>query len=77
MVHTFLRIRREAQPARIGAALDQAVEAGFMDRDIARFEPLDLAFVHIDAHHMVAGIGQAGACHESDVAGPKNRDSHS
>ena len=48
-----------------------------MDGDVARFEPLDLAFVDIDAHHMVAGIGQAGACHEPDVAGPKNRDSHS
>jgi hypothetical protein len=41
-----------------------------MDRDLPpAVEHVDLARVDVQAHHVVAHFGQAGAGHQADVAG--------
>ena len=77
VVDPFLGIGRKAQPAGRGIAFDDGVESGLMNRYFARLEHLDLAPVHIDADHVVAGIRQAGARDEAHIAGSKDRDAHS
>jgi hypothetical protein len=38
-----------------------------VDRDLARVQACNLGGVDIDADDLIAGIRQAGACHETDV----------
>jgi len=74
--HALLGIGCEAQSPHLEIALDHGIETGLMDRHLARLEHGDLAFVDIDADHLVAGIGQARTRHQTHVAGAENRDSH-
>ena len=47
-----------------------------MDRDAALVQDLDLARVDVEAQHVVADFGEAGAGDEADVAGADHRDLH-
>ena len=49
-------------------ALDELLEARLVDRDLALLQARDLGRVDVDAQHLVAGIGEAGAGDEADVA---------
>ena len=51
----------KAEPAGADVARDQSVEAGLEDRHFAALERRDLGFVLVDADHVVAEIGEAGA----------------
>jgi len=72
----FGQVGGEAQPAAVAVALDQIVEAGFVDRDFAALEHFDLARVHVHAQHVVAHLGETGTSDQPDVAGTENRDFH-
>ena len=62
--------------AGLGVALDECIEPRLVDRHLAALQPLDLGGVHVHADHVIAGIGQAGACHEAHVARAENGDAH-
>ena len=66
----------EGQPATLGIGLDQRLEPRLPDRHPAGVEAVDLGRVLVDAGHMVAEIGEAGAGHEPDIAGADHRDTH-
>src|SRR6185437_601819 len=70
------RICGEFDTPGFGVATDQRLEAGFMDGDLTAAQPLDLVGIDVDAHDMVAGVRQACACNQSDIAGPKDCDTH-
>jgi hypothetical protein len=40
-------------------------------------EALELCLVDVDAHHILAGLGEASACNQSDVPSTNNYDFHS
>jgi hypothetical protein len=48
--------------------------ARFVDRDAALVEDADLGRVEVEAEHVVADVGQAGAGDEADVAGADDCD---
>jgi hypothetical protein len=58
----------ELQPARRHVALHHLLQAGLEDGHVAVVQDADLAFVHIQAHHVVAHLGQAGARHQAHIA---------
>ena len=60
-------VGREPQPALLGIAPDELLEPRLVDRDLALLQALDLGGVDVDAQHVVAGIGEAGARDEADV----------
>ena len=70
------QVGREAQPAALGIGLDQGLEPRLPDRHHAGVEAVDLARVLVDAGHLVAEIGEAGARNEPDIAGADHRDTH-
>ncbi len=76
MVDARLGVGRETQPPRVEIAPDHGVEPRLMDRDLASLEHVDLARVHIDADHGVAGIRQASAGNEAHVTCAIDRNSH-
>ncbi len=76
MVDAGLGVGGEAQPPGVEIALDHCVETRLMDGDLAALEQVDLARVHIDADHGVAGIRQASAGDEAHVTGAEDRNSH-
>ena len=47
-----------------------------MDGDFAPLQAFDLFGVDVDAKHVIAGIGKAGAGDEADVTGSEYGDSH-
>ncbi len=55
---------------------DEVVEPGLEDRNFAALQGSDLRRVLVDAGHLVAEIGKAGARHEPDIAGADHRDMH-
>ena len=69
-------IGRELDAAGLGVALDQRIQPGLVDRNLAAVQPLDLAGIDIDTDDMVARIRQTGAGDQADVAGAENRDAH-
>ena len=56
------------QASRFDVAPNQIVEPRFVDRNLARQQTPDLLLVDIDAGHVDAHFGKAGARHQSDVA---------
>ena len=46
------------------------------DRDLAAVQHRDLALVDVEAEHVVADVGEAGAGDETDVAGADDADFH-
>jgi hypothetical protein len=76
MGHAFLHICRETQTPRRHVVLDHLLQAGLVNGYDARLQLGDLAFVDVEAKHVVAEVGKAGAGHESDVTGSDNSDFH-
>ncbi len=58
----------------LAIARDQLIEARLVDRHLARIQPRDLGRVDVDADDLVAGIRQAGAGDEADIARAEDRD---
>jgi hypothetical protein len=69
-------IGRERQAAGRAVAVDQLLQARFVDRHAAGIQQRDLLFVDIEAEHGVAEFGQTGAGHQTDIAATDNRDFH-
>ncbi len=75
-LHSLGEVGREVEPAALDIGLDQRLEPRLPDRHLAGIEAVDLVLVLVDAGHMVAEIGEAGARHEPDIAGADHRDAH-
>ena len=69
-------VRREAQAAGLLVLVDQLFEARLVDRRDALLEQRDLRLVLVDARHVHAEVGEAGARHEADVARSDHADVH-
>ena len=70
--HRLLNVESEADA--LGVPFEHLVEAGLVDRDLARLEPLDPLGDDVADHDLVAEVGEARAGHEADVAGPEHAD---
>src|SRR5690606_16696544 len=71
-----LFLGREGQPAGLVVALDQVVEARLVDRADAVVQFLDLPGVDVEAGHVVARAGEAGARDQTDVTRAHHGDPH-
>ena len=69
-------IGREAQTSGMLVALHDGFQAGLEDRNLARVQARDLALVEIEAEDVVAGVREAGAGDEPDVARADDGDIH-
>src|ERR1019366_6008742 len=69
-------IRREAQATGLLVLVDERFEAWLVDRRDAVLEQGDLRFVLVDARHVHAEVGEAGAGHEADVTRSDHADVH-
>jgi hypothetical protein len=67
----------EGEAPVVQVPLHQRLEARLVDRDLARLEACDLAFVDVAADDLVAGFGQTGSDDEADVSGSNDGDDHS
>jgi hypothetical protein len=67
---------REIEPPAAHVVLDQAIEIGLVDRDLALAQRLDLLRVLVDAGHVMAEVGEARARDEADIAGADHGDAH-
>ncbi len=67
VVDALLRVGREAQAAGLRVALHDRLEARLVDRDLAGLQARDLGRVDVDAEHLVACLGEAGAGDQADV----------
>ena len=76
VAHALGGVGGEEEPALGVVPLHHLLEAGLVDRDLPRLQPLDLGRVHVDAEHVVADLGQDRALHEADIARSENRDPH-
>ncbi len=47
-----------------------------MDGNLTAVQPLDLTGIDVHADDVVTGIGQASSGYQTDISGPKNRDTH-
>jgi hypothetical protein len=72
VVDGIVIVRREQQAAGSGVALDEAVQAGFVDGDDPVLQHRDLARVDVQAQHGIADVGETCARHQSDVTSPDN-----
>ena len=61
-------VGREAQAPRLLVALHDRLEPRLEDRDLAAVQARDLVLVHVEAEDVVAGVCEAGAADEADVA---------
>src|SRR5262249_108768 len=75
-VHSFLGAGGEFEPPLSDVLLDQLLQARFINRNATLFEQFDLGRVAIHTHHVVAGLGKAGAAHQADVAPSNHTDIH-
>ena len=70
------RVRRETEtPSRL-IALDVLLESGLVDRQHVPLETVDLELIEIGADYFIPRLGEAGADHKTDVAGPDDSDFH-
>ena len=65
--HAVSQAGGELEPAVTRVPVDQLGQAGLVDRDLTRLEHLDLGGDLIDADHVVAAFGQAGAGHQAYI----------
>ena len=72
-----LDVGGEVQPARGHVARHHLVEAGLVDRQPAALQGGDLVRVDVQAQHVVAHVGEAGAGNQPDVARADDGDFHS
>jgi hypothetical protein len=66
----------EREPRFREVPLDQHLQPRLVDRDLSRVQPCNLPGVDVAAHDIVSGFREAGADHESNVAGADDGDSH-
>ena len=76
VAHRVGEIGREGEAAGRDVVGHQLVEAGLVDRDLALAQARDLAGILVDADHVVAELGEAGAGHQADIARPDHGDTH-
>ena len=76
MLDSPRRIGRELDAAGFLIALDESVQPRLVNRYLAALESLDLGRIHVHAHHVVAGIREAGASDETHVARAEDGDAH-
>ena len=69
-------VGRELQAALPLIALDDRVEARLVDRQDVLLQPVDLCLVDVGADDLVAGLGEAGAHDQADVARANDRNVH-
>ena len=69
-------IGREVQPACRDIARDHRRKPGLVDRNAAVLEHVDLLRVDVEAQHVVADFGEAGARNEADVPRTDHRHLH-
>ena len=69
----LLEAGREADPARLGVALQHLLETGLEDRQPVALQLLDPAFVDVQADYFVAQLGEADRGRDPNVAGAHNR----
>jgi hypothetical protein len=70
-------VRGKQEPAFLDVALGDLLQARFVDRHAPLLQCADLRGIEIEAEHVVAELGQAGTCHEADVARADDGDVHS
>src|SRR5207237_2341147 len=75
-VHRAGEIGGEEEALGVDVPVEQLLQAGLVDGGLAIAQRLDLGLVHVDAGDEVAGLGETGAGHQSDVTGPHHRDAH-
>src|SRR5215207_11189598 len=66
----------EAQPARSKVVAQHLPQARFVERDAARCELGDLAFIDIDADHVVPEFGHSGGMGGAEIARAEYGASH-
>jgi hypothetical protein len=60
----------------VPCATERSMSVVNSSRPAAVVQDLDLGRIHVQAHHMVAHLRQACACHQSNVAGAYDGDFH-
>ena len=76
VVDALADVRGEAQPAPLACAIDEGLEPGFVDRQLAPFQAGNPVCVNIHAHHVIAGLRQARAGHQAHVSGAEDSQAH-
>ena len=76
MCHRTGHIGGEVQAAGLHVAGHDQVQARFVNGDAPVFQDLDLAWVDVQAQHVVAHFGQTGPGHQAHIAGANNRNFH-
>ena len=71
-----LDVGGELQASACDVAPHDLEQTGLVDRQGAGFEGADLLRIHVQADHVVAHFGEAGAGDEADVAGTGDGDFH-
>jgi hypothetical protein len=66
--HAGGEVGREAEPAGLDVGSHEFLEPRLVDRDATGLQGLDLGDVVVDATHVVAEIGEAGAGNQTDIA---------
>ena len=70
------RLAGEFEPALAHIGFDQIGKARLEDRDFAAIERRDLGGVLVDAGHLMAEVGKAGAGNKPDIAGADHGHAH-
>jgi hypothetical protein len=70
------RVGGDGEPAAATLRAHDLPAGRLVDRDLAALQQLDLALVDVEAQHVVADVGEAGAGDEADVAGSDDADLH-
>jgi hypothetical protein len=76
VIHGFLYVSSKFKPPRLHVALDVGFQTGLIYGDFAPIKAVDLLFIDVVAHDMVAHFGHAGTLNEANVAGAKNSKAH-
>jgi hypothetical protein len=66
----------ELEALRLDVVGDDLGQTWLVDWDLAAIERVDFCLVHVDARHVIAAIGKARSCHQTDVSGSHNSDFH-
>ena len=73
MGHCTFDVGGELQATACDIALHHLQQPGLVDRQHAGFQGADLLRIHVQARHVAAHFGEAGASDEADVAGAEAR----
>jgi hypothetical protein len=76
------RLGRTAAPrsvvkcSRWAIALDDILQTGLVNRNLAALEPLELLAIDVDAGDLIAAVGEESPADQSDIARADNCDIH-